>query len=322
MKYNQLGGTGLSVSQIGFGCGNVGGLMIRGNRKEREHAVSCAIDLGINYFDTAPSYGNGLSEINLGQALRDLKKEPYIGTKFRIGLSDIKDIKKSIISSIEQSLKRLGREHIQLIQLHNRIAVKQDVVQDILSVQDILIDVRESFNILKRQGKVSFWGITALGDTGAVHKVIESCKMHSIQTVYNLLNQTAGGGTTQKLEDQDFKNLIDKAALRKIGVIVIRPLAGGALTGSNIRHPVASPAPMPMGSSLNYSDDVERTKKLGFLEHEGHLENLIEAAIRLPVGNIGVSTILVGFSSISQIKQSVDYALKGRLPFHLIKRLE
>ena len=212
MKYNQLGATGLLVSQIGFGCGNVGGLMIRGSREERQRAVSCAIDLGINYFDTAPSYGAGLSETNLGQTLRDLKKEPYVGTKFRIGLLNVKDIKKSIINSVEQSLKRLDMEHIQLIQLHNRISFEQNVAQDILSVQDILSDVTDSFNVLQKEGKASFWGITGLGDTDAIHKVIEVGNMHSVQTVYNLLNRTAGKGTTQRLEDQDFKNLIDTSS--------------------------------------------------------------------------------------------------------------
>src|SRR5439155_20668284 len=66
----ELGKTGLRVSALGFGCGNVGGLMIRGSVAERERAVARAVELGINYFDTAPAYGDGQSERNLGAALK------------------------------------------------------------------------------------------------------------------------------------------------------------------------------------------------------------------------------------------------------------
>ena len=84
MDYRALGQTGLRVSALGFGCGNVGGLMVRGTPADRERAVARAIELGINYFDTAPSYGNGLSERHLGQALSALKADVYVGTKFRL----------------------------------------------------------------------------------------------------------------------------------------------------------------------------------------------------------------------------------------------
>ena len=67
-----MGRTGLNVSEVGFGCGNIGGLMIRGSHDEQIEAVGIALDLGINYFDTAPSYGNGISETNLGKVLSEL----------------------------------------------------------------------------------------------------------------------------------------------------------------------------------------------------------------------------------------------------------
>ncbi len=67
MEYRVLGRTGIRVSEIGFGCGNVGGLMVRGSHDEQVEAVSRALELGIDYFDTAPSYGDGRSETNLGR---------------------------------------------------------------------------------------------------------------------------------------------------------------------------------------------------------------------------------------------------------------
>ena len=73
MDYRELGRTNLRVSALGFGCGNVGGLMIRGTRAERERAVARALDLGVNFFDTAPLYGDGVSEEHLGEALQAVK---------------------------------------------------------------------------------------------------------------------------------------------------------------------------------------------------------------------------------------------------------
>ena len=67
MEYRVLGRTALRVSALAFGCGDVGGLMVRGAPADRERGVARAIELGINYFDTAPSYGAGESEKNLGQ---------------------------------------------------------------------------------------------------------------------------------------------------------------------------------------------------------------------------------------------------------------
>src|SRR5438132_1527810 len=67
MDYRTLGRTGLRVGVLGFGCGNVGGLLVRGTPAEQERAVARAVDLGLNYFDTAPLYGDGQSETNLGR---------------------------------------------------------------------------------------------------------------------------------------------------------------------------------------------------------------------------------------------------------------
>ena len=72
MQQRPFGSTGLVVSALGFGCGAVGGLMVRGEAAEQRHAVSRALDAGITYFDTAASYGDGLSETNLGNVMRDL----------------------------------------------------------------------------------------------------------------------------------------------------------------------------------------------------------------------------------------------------------
>ena len=121
MEYRELGGTGLRVSVLGFGCGNVGGLMIRGTRLDRERAVARALELGINYFDTAPSYWDGQSEQNLGAALQTLGASVFVGTKFRLEPADRKDAGGAIARSLEASLRRLGLKRVDLLQLHNQI---------------------------------------------------------------------------------------------------------------------------------------------------------------------------------------------------------
>src|SRR5207247_7254838 len=84
MEMRTFGRTGLRISILGFGCGAVGGLMVRGEAADQERAVARALEAGVNYFDTAVQYGNGESEKNLGRALRKLKPEgAIVGTKVR-----------------------------------------------------------------------------------------------------------------------------------------------------------------------------------------------------------------------------------------------
>ena len=85
MKYRILGRTGLKVSELGFGCGSIGGLLVRGEYPMMRRAVARALELGITYFDTASLYGDGQSEVNLGAVLRELRADPIVGTKVRLG---------------------------------------------------------------------------------------------------------------------------------------------------------------------------------------------------------------------------------------------
>ena len=84
MQYRKLGRTGIQISEIGFGCGGNAGLMVKGTREEQRNAIKCALDLGINYFDEAPDYGDGLSESNLGRMLKELGVRPYITSKVEV----------------------------------------------------------------------------------------------------------------------------------------------------------------------------------------------------------------------------------------------
>lgn len=321
MDFRVLGKTGLRVSQVGFGCGDVGGLMVRGAPEDRARAVALAQSLGINYFDTASMYGQGLSETNLGLALKESRGDVYVGTKIRLTAEDRKDIKSSVMHLVEQGLKRLDMDQVDLIQLHNRLRPDAGPDDPDLSAEEVLGQVVEAFEQLKTQGKIRFYGITGLGETKTVNKIIDAGVMNTVQVCYNLLNPSAGASAPGGFYDQDYDGLIDRAAAQGTGVIGIRVLAAGALTGTSERHPVAIPSVAPIGSGKDYQEDVRRAGSFQFMVNEGVVENLIEAALRFALSNEGVSTALVGLSSLEQLEQAVAWASKGPLPSNVLERL-
>src|SRR5271165_3018676 len=105
METRTLGRTGLAVSVLGFGCGAVGGLMVRGNPADQERAIARAVELGINYFDTAALYGNGESERNLGRVLASLRPNIHLGTKVNLAPGERSRIGEAVVASLEQSLR-------------------------------------------------------------------------------------------------------------------------------------------------------------------------------------------------------------------------
>jgi aryl-alcohol dehydrogenase-like predicted oxidoreductase len=312
MEYRELGRTGLRVSALGFGCGNVGGLMIRGTPDDRERAVARALELGIDYFDTAPSYGDGESERNLGLVLKALKAHVYVGTKFRVDAGDIGDVPGAIGRSLEASLQRLALERVDLLQLHNRIAPDRD--GGAVGIRELLHEVVPALERLRQQGKIRCLGITALGDTRALGQVVDSGALDTAQVCYNLLNPSAGTAVPSSFPAQDFRLLLSRARAKGVGVIGIRVLAAGALSGVAARHPVAVPAVEPIASGPDYATDVRRAQRLLALVEEGHAESLVEASLRFALSTDAMSTVLLGYSSLEHLEYAARSVAKGPLP--------
>jgi len=321
MEYRQLGRTDLRVSEVGFGCGSVGGLMVRGDRDEMKRAVALAIEAGINYFDTARLYGNGQSETNLGQVLRDLSADVVVGTKVKLEAPDMHDIEGTVVAHVEGSLKRLGRESVDVVSLHHPVGSNRNTDRQILDLHDVA-SAAGAFAKLVRQGKIRYWGMNAVGDTEVVHKALETAHPFAVQAVYNLLNPSGSMKVTAAFPFQDYQGVMHAAAERGIGVFVIRVLAGGALTGTADRHPNASPAPTPMASSRTYHDDLERAKAFRFLIDDGYADSMVEASIRFVLSNTEISTALVGIASIEQLEQALTSAAKGPLPTEAMDKLQ
>ncbi len=320
MKYRMLGRTGLKVSELGFGCGSVGGLLVRGEYPMMRRAVARALELGITYFDTAPLYGNGQSEVNLGAVLRELGTDPIVGTKVRLEPPDLDRLEAAIAESVEASLQRLGRERVDLIQFHNPLLPHARPDGAGVTLHHFSAVLR-AFEALERQGKVRFWGITGVGETEVLHQAVAAGGFHTVQAVYNLLNPSAGVQTPAGFPYQDYGQLIDRAAGKQMGVIAIRVLAAGALSGTPDRHPVAARSVTPIATERDYAADVARARRFAFLVEDGIVTSLVEAAIRFALSKPEVSTALAGISSLEQLEWAVEYANRGPLPAEALARL-
>ena len=320
MNYKRLGRTGLEVSALGFGCGMIGGLLVRGEYPTMRSTVARAIELGITYFDTAPLYGDGQSEVNLGAVLRELRADVLVGTKVRLAPAQMPHVETAILESVEASLRRLGRNRIDLIHLHNPLAAQARPEEALLTAKDLEAALR-AFQSLERQGKVRFWGITGLGETGPLHQAVKAGAFHTIQTLYNLLNPTAGMPAPPGFPFQDYRQIIDRAAESGMGAIAIRIMAGGALSGTADRHPTAARSVVPIATEPEYAADVARARRLAFLVEDGTVGSLAEAAIRFATGTPGISTALIGVSSPEQLEQAVEFTNRGPLATDVLARI-
>jgi aryl-alcohol dehydrogenase-like predicted oxidoreductase len=320
MERRDFGRTGMRISVLGFGCGAVGGLMVRGDAVAQERAIARALDAGVNYFDTAVQYGNGESEKNLGRLLDKLKPaNAIVGTKVRVPSAEFGRIGDWVSRSLDGSLQRLGLERVDIFHLHNEITAAGG--GESLSTAQVLQEVAPAFDRLRRQGKLRFPGFTAIGDTAALRAVIDARVFDSAQVTYNMLNPSAGAVLPANYPAQDYGRLFGHTTAAGVGVVGIRVLAGGALSGSAERHPIASPPPQPIGSANSYDADVARARRLLPLVQEGFAESLAEAATRFALSDPAMGTILVGMATPQQFEDALAAVQKGPLPAAALTRL-
>ncbi len=320
METRIFGRSGMRLSILGFGCGAVGGLMVRGSAADQDRAIGLALDAGINYFDTAVQYGDGVSETNLGRLMAARRPAGVaIGTKVRVPSESFGNIGKTIADSMDGSLRRLAMDHVDIFHLHNPITLAGG--GESLSVAQVRDEVVPAFEALRKAGKTRFLGITAIGDTMALHQVIDAELFDSAQVSYNMLNASAATALPPDYPAQDYGRLFDHTQKAGVGVVGIRVLAAGALSGSAERHPTASPPPAPIGSAHSYEMDLERARRLMPLVEEGFASSLVEAAIRFAITHPAMGTILVGMATVQEFEGSLAAVLKGPLPRGALDRL-
>jgi aryl-alcohol dehydrogenase-like predicted oxidoreductase len=322
MEYRDLGTTGLSVSALGFGCGSIGGLMVRGDARDQKRAVSRALDAGITYFDTAAQYGDGLSEQNLGRTLEELGAwdRVVVGTKAGLRLSDRPDLAGALKRSLQTSVRRLGRDSVDLLQLHSVTFEDGVDAGRGLNLSDVLGGVADGMRQVVQEGLTRHVGFSGLGDASASHRILAGGVVETMQAYFNLLNPSAGfPGVSGDAED--FDGIIDDAAGRGVGVIAIRVLAAGAVTGSAERAPNAGGTGAALVRGGEFDRDLARAAALPEIARASGCESSVELAFRFALTKTGVSTVLLGFSNLEQLDDALRWSERGPLPAAAVNQI-
>ena len=304
MAYRTLGRTGLMVSTISFGGGPVSGWAAADNPGRQIAVVRRAIESGINWFDTAPTYADGRSEAALGNALSELgiDDQVHIATKVRLTEAAFADIPGYILRSVEESLARLGRSKLTLLQLHNSVtrhrgdeptSVKPD---DVVGPRGVLAGFEE----LRSAGVVRCFGLTGLGQPPALKAVIDSDQFDTVQTPFNLLNSSAGIDVGPESTETDYGNQFQHCRRCGMGVFAIRVFAGGALLNREPSSHTRITRFFPMDL---YERDAARARDLSRKLDPGI--SLTEAAIRFALSHPAVTSALIGFGTPEEIDEAV-----------------
>jgi aryl-alcohol dehydrogenase-like predicted oxidoreductase len=177
MKKTKLGKSDLMVSQISFGC-----MSLSKENPENSALIRSAYDSGINFFDTADRYDHGWNEIMLGKAVKDFRDDILIATKVGHRLSGEgsewvwNPTKEHILNEVDQSLKRLQTDRIDLYQLHGG------------TLDDPIDDIIEAFEILKQSGKIRYYGISSIRPN-VIRQYVQRSSIISVMMQYSLLDR-------------------------------------------------------------------------------------------------------------------------------------
>lgn len=316
MKYRNFGATGIEVSELVFGGGAVGGLLINQDDETRLAAIIRAMEAGINWIDTAPSYGQGRSEEALGWLLEEISEEPYISTKFSIDTRDLSDIPGQIEESLEASLKRLVCDSVTLLQLHNRIGA--ETKGRVIAVSEILRKggVLDSLKRLKDQGMIRHFGITALGETPGIIEVIESGRVDSAQVYYNLLNPSAGMTTPANWEVFAFSGILDACEKHGVAAMCIRVFSAGVIATDSR---TGRERPLTEGDTVESEEAKARAVFSSLGKDYG---TRAQTAIRFALAQKKLACVIFGLAELDHLEEALNAQEKGPLPEAGLNRLE
>ncbi len=293
MEYKILGRTGLEVSSIGLGTWAFGNQVYGGVTEiDGIHTIRHALHQGITLFDTAPQYGtheqDGVAEIVLGKALKGDRQKTVIQTKFgrnpTIEQGAPQFYKKRIIASVEESLKRLQTDYIDVLFFHSPF-----------SINEIHDDVWEGVDFIIQSGKVRFIGHSISMFKNTEHFALSwsnDGKIDVIQAVLSLMNREANA-------------LIEILSQQNIGIVARECLANGFLSGQ-----VTNETVFPAGTlNSRYSRDeiierVSQVDKFKFLLGRD-ITNMAQAAIRAMIDEPGISTVLTGAKNIKELDDAI-----------------
>ena len=316
MQTRRLGKTEIEVSELVFGGGYVGGLLLHQDNEIKRLAIRHALDAGINFIDTAPSYGDGESERAIGWLLKEVEDTPYVSTKVKIDSTTRNDLIGQIESSIHDSLIRLQRDSVDLLQLHNPLGMEDDgetlALENLFAKQGVI----EGLNKFRSEGLTQYIGFTALGKTESCLAAIQSDAFDTAQIYFNLLNPSAGREMPTGWVGQNFAGLIDSCKTHDVGVMNIRVFAAGVLA-TNIR----TGREIPITSERDLSLEQLRAEAIfSTLSKDNY--SRAQTSIRFALANKDISCVLAGIANLAQLDEAIEGVLAGPLPERALVDLE
>lgn len=270
MDYNLLGSSTLKISEIGFGCMSLGD-----NDDDNARTLHHAFDLGINFFDTADLYHKGMNEVSVGKALKGKRGEVILATKVGNQWNpdgrgwDWNPRKDYILSSIDESLKRLQTDHIDLYQLHGG------------TIEDPIDDTIEAFELLQKQGKIRYYGISSIRPN-VIREYMKRSSIVSVMMQYSLLDR------------RPEETCLDLLSANNIGVLSRGGLAQGLLVNKNPKE------------YLNHTK--EKVKDGAAVVHSlsGQQRTAAQTSIRFVLQHPAIVSAVIGMRSMEQLEEVVN----------------
>ena len=316
MKHRTFGRTGLQVSEVVFGGGAVGGIIIHKDDATKREAIRRALAGGINWVDTAAQYGNGKSEEALGWLLPEAGASPYLSTKFNLDVENLKDIPAQIEDRFMGSLARLKRSSVDLLQLHNRIGSKPG--GRVMTVEQVLgkNGVADGLDRLREKGLIRHMGITALGEAASVCEVIRSGRFDSAQVYYNVLNPSAGRTMPPAWTGQNLGGIIEACRAHNVAMMAIRIFAASIIATD---ERTGRESVLTADTSIA---EEERKAKAVFEAIGGGHGTRAQLALRFVLSNPDISCAVIGSAELHHIDEALAGAAMGALPADVLARLE
>ena len=301
MEMRVFGRTGMRVSILGFGCGAVGGLMVRGDPADQERAVARALEAGVNYFDTAVRTATASRRRTSAACCKKLKP-PTSSSAPRCGSGRrLRPHRRAVAESLEASLQRLGPRagrHLPPAQCDHETAAANR------SATGVLDEVVPAFEKLRQQGKTRFLGITAVGDTAALHQVIDSRRLRQrpgqLQPAESVCSRGAAGGLSGAGLRSDVRPHPGCRRRRRRHPRACRRRA----ERPRERHPIASPPPEPIGSAIP-TMRIWSARGGSCRWCRGYAGSLPEAAVRFAITHPAMGTILVGMATPQEFEEAL-----------------
>ncbi len=322
MNFRLLGRTGIQVSPVAFGAGPVSGLMTQADTHRQLAVVRRAVECGINWFDTAATYGAGRSEEALGNTLQELQlaDQVHVATKVRFMPEHLDDIRGHVEASMQESLARLRVERVTLLQLHNSITANRGDESTSITPEDVLgpDGLLAAFEALRARGVVQYLGMTGIGQPGALKEVISSGAFDTIQTPYNLLNPSSGQTMPQSFHETNYGNIVTDCEQQDMGVFAIRVYAGGALAGNTPSDHTLKTKFFPLDL---YQRDTRRAARL--CEVLGcQRDELTAIGLRYALSHSGITAAIVGMGEPEHVDAAMQAIDSGPLPQETLQLIQ